>query len=61
MEFESFVVSFDSFLMSSGDVREALVMYLWSSLMDNILSSPSSDTPNSVNPFWALLRCTSPF
>ena len=54
MEFVSFDVRFGSFLMSSGDVRDALVMYSWSSLIDNISSSSSSTTTNSVNPFWAV-------
>ena len=43
MEFGSFEVRFDRFLMYSGDVRGALEMYSWSSLMENISSSSSSD------------------
>ena len=36
MDFGSFEVSFGSFLMSSGDVKDALGMYSLISLMDNI-------------------------
>ena len=54
MEFGIFEVSFYIFLMSSGDVRYALVMYLWTLLMEDISSSSSSTTPNSVNTLWAV-------
>ena len=54
MQFGSFEVSFDIFLISLGDVRDALVMYLWSSLMDGVSSFSSSATPNSVNHLYAV-------
>ena len=48
----SFEVSLDSLLMSSGDVRDALEMYSWRSLMEDSSSSSCIATTKSVSPFW---------
>ena len=54
MDLGSFEVSLDSFLISSGNVRDSPTIQSRSSLMGDISSSSSSDTLNSISPFWAV-------
>ena len=68
MGFGSFEVSFNIFLISPGDVRDTLVVYSWSSLMDNICPHPAALLPTvSIHSgqcgrlYTDLLICTSSF